>query len=195
LYKGCSPVGLPVRDPCLIWPSFEQILPTTGLAARGGARPRLFRAIRVGERCYDFVADMNRSDLQLLADLRAEDAKILLDARRFAGAYYLAGYAVECALKACITKQIREFDFPDKKLITESYSHDLTKLLRLSGIGHLHDAEIKTNAAFENNWLVVKDWSEESRYEVAVAEAVARDMYAAVTDTANGVLTWLKTQW
>jgi hypothetical protein len=138
---------------------------------------------------------MNRRDLQQLADLRAAEAKVLLDAGWFAGAYYLVGYAVECALKSCITRQIREFDFPDKKLVTDSYSHDLIKLLRLSGVGHLHDAEAKANPVFENNWLVVKDWSEESRYDIAVAEAVARDMYDAVTDQVNGVLTWLKKHW
>lgn len=138
---------------------------------------------------------MNRSDLQQLADIRVEDAKVLLDAGRFAGAYYLLGYAVECALKSCITKQIREFDFPEKKLITESYSHDLTKLVRLSGVGHLHEAEVKENAAFENNWLVVKDWSEDSRYDALAAENVARDMYSAVTDATDGVLTWLKKHW
>ncbi len=31
------------------------------------------------------------------------------------GTYYLAGYAVECALKACIAKQIIAEDFPDKE--------------------------------------------------------------------------------
>ena len=45
------------------------------------------------------------------------------------------------------------------------------------------------------NWLVVKDWSEESRYDIAVAEAVARGMYEAVTDHTNGVLRWLKKHW
>ncbi len=138
---------------------------------------------------------MNRGDLQQLAEIRIEDAKVLLDAGRFAGAYYLSGYAIECALKSCITKQIREFDFPDKKLVSESHSHDLTKLVRLSGVGHLHDAEVQVNPGFENNWLVVKDWSENSRYDATVAETVARDMYAAVTDPMDGVLTWLKKYW
>lgn len=138
---------------------------------------------------------MNRKDLQMLADARALDARVLLEAGRFAGAYYLSGYAVECALKSCISKQIHEHDFPDKRLVIDSYSHDLTKLLRLSDIADLHDAEAKGNPSFATNWLVVKDWSEESRYQVAVAENVARDMYAAVTDSSNGVLGWLKKHW
>jgi hypothetical protein len=138
---------------------------------------------------------MNRNDLQMLAEARALDTRVLLDAGRFAGAYYLSGYAVECALKSCISRQIRENDFPDKRLVLDSYSHDLTKLVRLSGIADLHDAEAKSNPSFATNWLVVKDWSEESRYEVTVPENVARDMYVAVMDNTNGVLTWLKKHW
>ena len=138
---------------------------------------------------------MNRSDLQKIADLRVGDAKALLDAGRFEAAYYLLGYAVECAFKSCIAKQIKEFDFPDRKLLAQSYSHDLTKLLGLSGVAHLLEKDLETNRALESNWGVVKDWSEESRYDPSVRENWARDMYVAVTDSANGVLPWLKNHW
>src|SRR5258706_177764 len=43
---------------------------------------------------------MNRFDLQKMAEERIADAAALLDAKRFQAAYYLCGYAVECALKA-----------------------------------------------------------------------------------------------
>jgi HEPN domain-containing protein len=43
---------------------------------------------------------LNRRDFQELALVRLNEAKVLLDAGHFDGAYYLAGYAVECALKA-----------------------------------------------------------------------------------------------
>ena len=56
---------------------------------------------------------MNRQDFQALARVRLEEAKALRDAGRPAGAYYLAGYTVECALKACIAKRTREHDFPN----------------------------------------------------------------------------------
>ena len=59
---------------------------------------------------------MNRSSLQNLANERIKDAEALLMAGRWSGAYYLAGYAVECALKACFAKQTREYDFPQKSL-------------------------------------------------------------------------------
>jgi HEPN domain-containing protein len=48
---------------------------------------------------------MNRSDFHRLTEIRIKEAKVLLDRKCYEGAYYLAGYAVECALKACIAKE------------------------------------------------------------------------------------------
>ncbi len=55
---------------------------------------------------------MNRADFKRLSNLRVREAKVLLDKGLFAGAYYLAGYAVECAMKARIAGQTRRHDFP-----------------------------------------------------------------------------------
>jgi hypothetical protein len=38
-------------------------------------------------------------DLRAVARARVRDAQVLLQARRFDGAFYLSGYAVELALK------------------------------------------------------------------------------------------------
>src|SRR2546429_9457310 len=38
-----------------------------------------------------------------VAEVRLADAKALLDARRYAGAVYLGGYAIECLLKWAVT--------------------------------------------------------------------------------------------
>ena len=53
---------------------------------------------------------MDRRELQSLSRVRAKEAKALLDAGLHEGAFYLAGYAVECALKACIAKTRRAQD-------------------------------------------------------------------------------------
>ena len=50
----------------------------------------------------------------------------------FDGAYYLAGYAVECALKACIAKGTLRGEFPDKKRVDSSYSHNLRELFKVA---------------------------------------------------------------
>ena len=77
---------------------------------------------------------MNRRDLQSLANVRLREARVLLRAKEFSGAYYLAGYAVECALKACVAKQYKRHDFPDKKIVNDSWTHDLKKLAAIANI-------------------------------------------------------------
>jgi HEPN domain-containing protein len=77
---------------------------------------------------------MNRIDFQQLAELRLKEAKALLAAGFPEGAYYLAGYAIESGLKACIAKRTQQYDFPDKKLVNDSHTHDLGKLLDLGNL-------------------------------------------------------------
>ncbi len=138
---------------------------------------------------------MNRLDFQLLADLRVADAQALLAAGQFDGAYYLGGYAVECALKSCISSQIKEHDFPDKALVNDSYQHNLERLLDISGVKKQFADRFAANTDFAANWGVIKDWTEQTRYNHAAAEVKARDFLNAISDPVNGVLTWLKTVW
>ncbi len=76
---------------------------------------------------------MNRNHFQQLAEDRLKDAHILLENRRFDAAYYLAGYAVECALKACISKLTKRYDFPPKDT-KDVYGHDFAKLMKFAGV-------------------------------------------------------------
>lgn len=138
---------------------------------------------------------MNRFDLQGLAKLRVREARALLDAGFTAGAYYLAGYAIECALKACIAKSVKRHEFPDRRTVNESYTHDLTRLIKIAGLEAAHDAELRGNPQFALNWAVAKAWSEEARYSLIKSDIEGRDMYAAVTARTNGVLPWLKKRW
>jgi HEPN domain-containing protein len=138
---------------------------------------------------------MNRATFQRISEHRRREAQILLKARQYPGAYYLVGYSVECALKACIAKQVRQYDFPDRKLANEVFTHDLEKLMKLSGLAPELDRETRTNKILELNWAVVKDWSELSRYEIGISAAQARDLYSACTARKDGVLNWVKQRW
>lgn len=141
---------------------------------------------------------MNRRDLQELAELRIREAKLLLDNRFYQGAYYLAGYSVECALKACIAKETREHDFPDLKLVKDSYEHNLQSLLRTAGLDPALLAEATTNKELANNWKIATGWSVEARYETADLldrTHYADDLYSAIMDPENGVFQWLKKRW
>lgn len=139
---------------------------------------------------------MNRTDLQNLAELRIKEARILLDAASFPGAFYLAGYAVECALKACIAKETKQHDFPDKpERIRDFYSHDLEKLLNLAKLRDKLEYDMKSNKALRAYWNAVVNWNEGKRYELGLTEKEARDFYQASSDPVNGVLPWLKRWW
>ena len=127
--------------------------------------------------------------------LRVQEARVLLENQCFPGAYYLVGYAVECALKACVARRTRRFDFPDRKVVNDSYTHDLEKLLSVAGLKEELQKELGSNRAFANSWAIAKDWSEEIRYSTTVTKVDAEDLYSAVTARRNGVLTWLKKWW
>ena len=138
---------------------------------------------------------MDRSDLQILAEARVADAEALLRGGRWAAAYYLLGYAVECALKACAAKQFREHEVPDKTIVNDFYTHRLDKLLNISGAKVALEAQAAADPRFQVNWNAVRDWNEAYRYDHSTTEAKARDMLVAVADPSSGVLPWLKTQW
>jgi HEPN domain-containing protein len=136
---------------------------------------------------------VTRFDFQRLADVRIAEAGVLLAAGMWDGAYYLAGYAVECALKACIAKLTRQDDFPDKDA-ARCYTHKIDDLVVLAKLGAIREADSKGNGALKKNWATVKDWAETSRYDVQ-PKSDAEALYAAITDPNDGVLPWIKRHW
>lgn len=135
---------------------------------------------------------ITRSDFQRLSDIRLQEASVLQAASQFAGAYYLAGYAVECALKACICKLTLPDHFPPRKeVVGDMYGHNLPRLLVLARLDKLLDA---ADAPLKVAWATAKDWNEQSRYNFP-DEADAQQLYAAVADPTHGVLRWLRQHW
>ncbi len=110
------------------------------------------------------------------------------------GAYYLVGYSVECALKACIAKFTQRHDFPDKRMADDSYTHSFEKLLKVAELEKARSEEARRDDAFRENWDHVQWWSEQSRYKTTSAEK-ARRLVDAVSDRNHGVLRWLKRYW
>jgi HEPN domain-containing protein len=143
---------------------------------------------------------MNRAGFQRIAELRLKEAKALLVAELPDGACYLAGYAVECALKACIAKRTREHDFPEKKLVNESHTHDIKILLRLAGLSDQLKIDIDRDVISETSWETIERWSEQSRYEQIEGDDTFRflesaRMIHAVESEKGGVLPWIKQYW
>ncbi len=121
-------------------------------------------------------------------------AESLLKSQHWDSAYYLAGYAVECGLKACIARRFREHDFPDRKIVNDSYTHDLTKLVKIAGLERERERAEDAADDFKLNWATVKDWSEESRYEQR-SEAQATAILEAIRNAQFGVMQWITQHW
>jgi HEPN domain-containing protein len=137
---------------------------------------------------------MNRIDLQKIAEVRIRESRTLLDAGFPDGAYYLAGYAVECALKACIAKRTRELDFPEKRLVNDSHTHDLEKLLSVAELKSELDAAVQVDPSMEESRTTVQEWSETSRYEKKTVQEAAR-LLRAIEDKKGGLLPWIMQRW
>ena len=113
----------------------------------------------------------------------------------YGGAYYLCGYVVECALKACICKKTREFDFVHSPKIAQlAWTHDFQKLTSVSGLKTSLDDERRIDRDLDENFAIVAGWSEESRYEMREQKEAA-DLYSAIADQAHGVLRCLEHYW
>ncbi len=95
---------------------------------------------------------------------RLDDAKVLLKERRWRGAMYMAGYAVECSLKAGL---MRKFDCQNLAELDEEmkrggwlkhedtiYTHGLERLLRAAdGFDRLRtDPKVWSAFAMANRW-------------------------------------------
>lgn len=137
---------------------------------------------------------MDRYHFQRLAGLRLQEARVLLRNGKFEGCYYLSGYAVECALKACICKLTRRYDFPDRDFARAVYVHNLTDLLRLAKLEQAMTEDAARNREFRLNWAIVRRWNEESRYGTP-SQRDADEMFQAVSNRSAGVVRWLRRHW
>lgn len=143
---------------------------------------------------------MTRTQWQSVAGERLTDAQMLLEGKRWAAAYYLSGYVIECSLKACLLRHLGESNAiygPDNYLaqLKECWTHDLKRLVKLAGLDEPFGLAQKANPALAGYWGVVKDWSETSRYDESRPEAVATAMYEAVSHQPDGVFQWIQTRW
>jgi len=138
---------------------------------------------------------MNRDDLKKLANQRLADASTLLENGCYSGAFYLAGYVVECALKACIARHTKRFDFPPEPgMIRKIYVHDLVLLVKSAGLEQRFAEDRQADAELDANWALVKDWSEESRYRTWTLRE-AQGLVEAISDSRHGVLKWISRHW
>jgi HEPN domain len=127
-------------------------------------RPQIKPRMRCGTKFANGIpADVIPTrDLRAIGRARLRDAQVLLGAKRYDGAAYLCGYAVELTLKARMCRTLKWSGFPatanEFKGLQSMKTHDLNLLLRLSGI------ESRVEAMHLTEWSAVMDWSPEWRY-------------------------------
>ncbi|WP_366555619.1 hypothetical protein [Aquibaculum sediminis] len=137
---------------------------------------------------------LKRTDCQRVAQAKLEDATLLLNSSRYSNAYYLAGYAVEIGLKACIARQISADTIPDKSFIDATYRHEFKKLVGVAGLSNeLREYQDKS-PIFGANWAIVSEWRPEKRYE-SIDRYSAQAIIQAIADPNEGVFLWIKKFW
>jgi HEPN domain-containing protein len=137
---------------------------------------------------------LKRNDLQELASLRLREARILLENGCWDGAYYLSGYVIECALKACVARQTERHDFPDKARANASHTHDLPALMALTGLENSLKQAMQAEPKLDQNWATVRNWREHSRYS-RPSQVDAEELFHAIAARRYGLLRWLKRHW
>jgi hypothetical protein len=135
-----------------------------------------------------------KNDLKTLSQARIDDAIVLYQAGKFSSAYYLAGYAIELAIKACISDLFHSGVIPDKGLVNATYVHDIEKLINTAGLKPILQEQLKQDSQFAAYWGIACKWNEQSRY--CVTDSVtATHLIASINDPNHGVLQWLKQHW
>ena len=103
------------------------------------------------------------TDLKTTARAHLRDAMVLLNARRYDGAFYLCGYAVELALKARVCRTLRWSNFPETRTEFRNFqslkTHDLEVLLQFAGV------EVRVKTKYLAEWSVVLNWDPDKRYQ------------------------------
>lgn len=139
----------------------------------------------------------SREEFQQIALSRYQEARVLFENNHYDGAVYLAGYALESALKARICK-ILDADYP--KSHTSFLTHKPETLLDLSGLRKQFDVARNNDTRLASNWALLTGndgWNEQLRYKPIGTRShdSALDILDALDDDVHGIITWLKTTW
>lgn len=131
------------------------------------------------------------SSCKKLALARLREAKVLHKSRKYSGAYYLAGYAIELGIKAFYCKSIKKYTFPPNRSVIESlYKHDLNELMKVSGLKIEFDKDSENNNLLLSSWAILKDWGAKDRY-LQFRKLESESMINSI----EVILKWIQTKW
>lgn len=121
------------------------------------------------ERFYIYLHSLITGEqLKGLAQDRLDEAKLMYQNNFYQGAYYLAGYAAEFALKALICKRLGVEVFIGGAGLAEVakalQTHHLPTLMVFSGLFLALQEEKINNETLFKAWSKVSEWTEQRRY-------------------------------
>lgn len=142
-------------------------------------------------------------DFQNLSTKRLDEAKALLAVGMSEGAFYLAGYAVECALKAVACKTLDIEIFNQNAEINKGFkTHRIDHLIVLAGLSNKLSAYCSLNGPFQvavnefvnppTNVQTWGAWTEEARYNMNPCNPAVATTFVSNVET---FITWLKNHW
>lgn len=144
--------------------------------------------------------------IRAIATLRLAEARTLANNGQPEGAFYLAGYAVELALKARITERLEMpwlFDESStasadqftglgelRKLLK---SHNILLLLAVAGLKPAYDRRKTQDKSFVKYKSLLEGWNEGIRYQLPGTKSVgdAQSFLTFLTGP-NGFLQWIE---
>ncbi len=129
-----------------------------------------------------------------MAQSKLDAGNALAKFRKWSNAYYLAGYTIELALKACVARQISADTLPEKRLINGVYTHEIDKLIGLAGLKVELKNRSDENSLFAANWAICSEWSPDVRYQDRTPTETTQ-LLNAISNNENGVLPWIKKYW
>ena len=135
----------------------------------------------------DQLVNIDYKIFKKLSSTRIQEARFLYNKGFYSGAYYLAGYSIEFALKAYYCKQMK---FPPRET-KDLYSHNISTLVQSCGLKKQFEKDIKKDHNLGGFWGTVKEWNEEARYKIFKKRTV-ENFLKAIDNKSKGVLTWIK---
>lgn len=121
---------------------------------------------------------MQKTDIKKIAISKLKDAEVLFKNKRYDGAVYICGYAIELSLKHQICKRLKWIQYPPTN--REDYksfkTHKLDILASLCG----KEDTIKKNHF--NAWNTVIKWDPEARYNPVgkISQTNAKNMIHSI---------------
>jgi hypothetical protein len=126
---------------------------------------------------------------------RLDDAQALFDAGRWRGSMYMAGYSLECLLKAKLMQRFRcrtldklEEMLHARQLLRAArsvYTHELEQLLQLLGAVD----RLQANRTTYNYYKYANHWTPAWRYDVSLT---LREDAAVFLDAVRELRTWIR---